>query len=116
MPAELVERLPVFGLRIGIRHDAAPDREVRGPVDDGRGADRDVPVQGPVPRDVAECACVYAAAVRLEAFDDLHRTWLGRSRDRANGGPRPEEFRGRHILAEAPAGAALPGVRVRGGA
>src|SRR2546429_7907066 len=76
VPAEFVERLAVFRLRIGIGDDPAADREVRGASDHGRGADRDVPVEGPIPGDVAQRAAVDAAAVRLKALDDLHRSRL----------------------------------------
>src|SRR2546429_8064189 len=64
MSAELVERLPILRLRIRVRHDAAADREVGRLADDGRGADRDVPIDGAIPGDVADRARVHAAAGR----------------------------------------------------
>src|SRR5256884_2545765 len=89
VPAKFVERLAVFRLRIGIGDDAAADREVRGASDHGRGADRDIPVEGPIPGDVAQRAAVDPAALRLELLDDLHRSRLGGARDRPApaGGP-----------------------------
>src|SRR5207247_10881125 len=65
--AELVERLLVLRLRIGIGDDAAADGEVRRRADDGRGADRDVPIERAVPREVSAGAGVHAPAVGLEA-------------------------------------------------
>src|SRR6266571_678886 len=75
--AELVERLLILRLRIGVRHDPAADGEVGGRTDHSRGADRDVPVEGAVPRDVPESPGVHAPAVGLEAPDDLHRARFG---------------------------------------
>src|SRR5467141_1357832 len=113
MSAELVERLPVFGLRVGVVHDAAAHREVRGLADDGRCSDRDVPVQRPVPRDVTEGTGVHAATVRLESLDDLHRPRLRRTGDRATGEGRLEEIGDSDVLAEPPAHDALQVMDVR---
>src|SRR2546426_2741247 len=62
MSAELVERLPILRLRVRVRHDATADREVGRLADKGRRADRDVPVEGAIPGDVADCPRVHAAA------------------------------------------------------
>src|SRR5438128_10174796 len=67
MSAELVERLPILRLRVRVRHDAAADREVGRLADDGRRADRDVPVDGAIPGDVSDRAGVHAAAAAVEA-------------------------------------------------
>src|SRR2546426_3818387 len=71
MSAELVERLPILRLRIRVRHDAAADREVGRLADDGRGADRDVPIDGAIPGDVADRARVHAAAVPVRPAPQL---------------------------------------------
>src|SRR3989442_15889345 len=98
MSAELVERLPVLRLRVRVRHDAAADREVGGLADDGCGADRDVPVDGAIPGDVADRARVHAAAVRLEAVDDFHGPRVRGGREWAAGGRGPPPGRDRHIV------------------
>src|SRR6266581_1731212 len=113
--AELVERLLVLRLRIGVRDDAAADGEVRRRTNDGRGADRDVPVEGAVPRDVPEGPGVHAAAVGLEALDDLHRARLWRPGDRAAGKSRADEAGDRDVRPEAPTDDALEVVHVREG-
>src|SRR2546427_3610963 len=64
MSAELVERLPILRLRVRVRHDAAADREGGRLADDGRGADRDVAIDGAVPGDVTARPRVHAAAAR----------------------------------------------------
>src|SRR3989449_9131865 len=72
MSAELVERLPILRLRVRVRHDAAADREVGRLADDGRGADRDVPIDGAIPGDVTDRARVHAAAGRLQPLRGFH--------------------------------------------
>src|SRR5881296_4259462 len=91
MSAELVERLPILRLRVRVRHDAAADREVGGLADDGRGADRDVPIDRAIPGDVADRARVHAAAVRFKALDELHGPRLWSARDRAAGERGPHQ-------------------------
>src|SRR2546425_9086495 len=83
MSAELAERLPILRLRVRVRHDAAADREVGRLANDGRRADRDVPVDGAIPGDVSDRAGVHAAAVRLEPLDDLRGPRLRSARNRA---------------------------------
>src|SRR2546425_7542884 len=72
MSAELVERLPILRLRVRVRHDATADREVGRLADDGRRADRDVPVEGAIPGDVSDRAGVHAAAGRLRTLRYFH--------------------------------------------
>src|SRR5213080_3086083 len=113
MSAELVERLPILRLRVRVRHDAAADREVGRLADDGRGADRDVPINGAIPGDVTDRPRVHAAAVRLEPLDDFHGSRFRRSRDRAAGERGPHEVRDRHFFAKASAHDALQMMYVR---
>src|SRR5213593_4362713 len=113
MSAELVERLPILRLRIRVRHDAAADREVCSLADDGRGADRDVPIDRAIPGDVTDRARVHAAAVRFEPLDDLHGPRLRSARDRSAGERGPYELRDRHLLAKASAHHALQVMHVR---
>src|SRR5437899_11970754 len=72
MSAALVERLPILRLRVRVRHDAAADREVGRLADDGRRADRHVPVAGAIPGSVSDRAGVHPAAIRLAAHTSLH--------------------------------------------
>src|SRR3989441_11640228 len=113
MSAELVERLPVLRLRVRVRHDAAADREVGRLADDGRGADRDVPIDGAIPGDVADRARVHAAAVWLEPLDDLHGPRLRCAGDRAAGERGPHEVGDRYAVSKASPDHALQMMHVR---
>src|SRR2546427_8183150 len=116
MSAELVERLPILRLRVGVRHDAAADREVGGLADDGRGTDRDVPIDRAIPGDVADRARVHTAAVRFEPLDDLHGPRLRSARNRAAGERGPHQVGDCHGGSKASARDALQMVYVREGA
>src|SRR2546425_4480465 len=115
MSAELVERFAVLRLRVRVGDDAAAHREIGRLADDRRGADRDVPVDGAIPGDVADRARVDAAAVRLESLDDLHGPRLRRTRDRATGKRGPEELRDGDVLPEASSDDAFEMMHVREG-
>src|SRR2546427_11151054 len=108
MSAELVERLPILRLRIRVRHDAAADREVCSLADDGRGADRDVPIDRAIPGDVTDRARVHAAAVRLEPLGDLPGPRLRGARGRAPRGRGPHPVGGRPLGSEAASPPPLP--------
>src|SRR6267143_6161116 len=113
MSAELVKRLPILRLRVRVRHDAAADCEVRRLADHGRGADRDVPVDGAIPGNVADRARVHAAAVRLEPLDDLHGPRLRSAGDRAAGERGSHQVRNRHVVSKASPDHALQMMHVR---
>src|SRR3989442_4794776 len=102
MSAELVERLPILRLRVRVRHDAAADREVGRLADDGRRADRDVPVDGAIPGDVSDRAGVHAAAVRLEPPHDFPRPRLPRAPNLAAPGRGPPPVPGRLLVLKTP--------------
>src|SRR3989454_168329 len=116
MSAELIERLPILRLRVRVRHDAAADREVGGLADDGRGADRDVPIDRAIPGDVADRARVHAAAVRFKALDDLHGPRLRSARNRAAGERSPHQVGDCHVGSKASPHDALEMMHVREGA
>src|SRR2546422_1073216 len=108
MSAELVERLPILRLRVRVRHDATADREVGRLADDGRRADRDVPVEGAIPGDVSDRAGVHAAAVRLRAPRNLPCPPLLSTRKRGAQGRGPQQGGGRHIVLKASSHHTLP--------
>ena len=78
--AGLVPRLLELGRRIRVGHDTRACLQVRPPVDDDDGADRDAEVEIAREVEIADRARVDAAARRLERGDDLHRPDLGRPR------------------------------------
>src|SRR6266571_3392683 len=116
MSSELVERLAVLRLRVRVGDDAAAHREVCRLADHGRGADRDVPVEGAIPGDIADRTGVHAAAVRLETLDDFHGARLRRACDRAAGEGGPHQVRDRHCLPKASSYDAFQMMHVRDGA
>src|SRR2546428_9885535 len=115
MSAELVERLPILRLRVGVRHDAAADREVGGLADDGRGADRDVPVEGAIPGDVSDRAGVHAAAVRLEPLRKFPCPPAPGAPNRGRPGRSPPHGGGRHTSFKAAPHPPLPKIHAPGG-
>src|SRR2546427_7897173 len=98
MSAELVERLPKVRFRFRVRHDADADREVGRLADDGRRADRDVPVEGAIPGDVSDRAGVHAAAVRLGPLGNIPSPRARGAPDIAPPGRGPPPVGGRHTL------------------
>src|SRR3989441_1463127 len=116
MSAELVERLPILCLRIRVRHDAAADREVCSLADDGRGADRDVPIDRAIPGDVTDRARVHTAAVRFEPLDDFHGPRLRSARDRSAGEGGPHQVGDCYVASKASSHDALQMMHVREGA
>src|SRR6266571_3098166 len=111
--AELVERFAVLRFRVRVGDDPAADREIGRLADDRRGADRDVPVDRAIPRDISDRARVDAPPMRLESFDDLHGPRLRRTRDRATGKCGPQQPRDRDVVPKASSDDTFQVVHVR---
>src|SRR5688500_16017017 len=69
----LIEGFAILVVQPGIGNDAATGPETDDAFGINQRADGDVAVHRAVEADVADGAAIYAATVRLELLDDLHR-------------------------------------------